>query len=114
MGGTELRAPVDGTVLKISRQLGQKLGSDPAVQMGDLSTMYVVSEVDENDLLRLKPGMAATITAQSLSRPLHGRIEDIDRLIDTQARLGEVRIRLDNAEPASRMVGMQVDVAIAY
>jgi multidrug resistance efflux pump len=114
MAGTELRAPVDGTVLKIARQLGQKLGSDPAVQMGDLSTMYVVSQVDEGDLLRLKPGMAATITAQPLSKPLHGRIEDIDRLIDTQARLGEVRIRLDSTEPASRMVGMQVDVAIAY
>jgi multidrug resistance efflux pump len=114
MAGTELRAPVDGTVLKIGRQLGQKLGNDPAVQMGDLSTMYVVSQVDEGDLLRLKPGMSATITAQPLAKPLHGHIEDIDRLIDTQARLGEVRIRLDSTEPASRMVGMQVDVAIAY
>ncbi len=112
--GTELRAPVDGTVLKITRQPGERLGGEPAVQMGDLSTMYVVSQVDEVDLLRLKPGMAATITAQPLSQPLHGHIEEVGRMIDTQARLGEVRIRLDNADPASRMVGMQVDVAIAY
>jgi multidrug resistance efflux pump len=112
--GTELRATVDGTVLKITRQPGERLGSDPAVQLGDLSTMYVVSQVDEDDLLRLKPGMAATITAQPLSKPLHGRIEEIGRLIDTQARLGEVRIRLDSADPASRMVGMQVDVAIEH
>jgi hypothetical protein len=74
----------------------------------------VVSQVDEGDLLRLKPGMEATITAQSFSKPLHGRIEEIGRLIDTQARLGEVRIRLDSADPASRVVGMQVDVAIAH
>lgn len=112
--GTELRAPVDGTVLKITRQPGERLGSDSAVQLGDLSTMYVVSQVDEGDLLRLKPGMEATITAQPLSKPLHGRIEEVGRLIDTQARLGEVRIRLDSADPASRVVGMQVDVAIAH
>ena len=114
IGGTELRAPVDGTVLKITHRPGERLSADPAVQMADLSTMYVVSQVDEGDLLRLKPGMGVTITAQPLGKPLHGRVEEIDRVIDTQARLGEVRIRLDNADPASRMVGMQVDVAIAY
>jgi HlyD family secretion protein len=110
--GTELRAPVDGTVLKINRHVGERLGGDPALQLGNLATMYVVCQIYEGDLLRLRPGMRATITAQPLSEPLHGRIEEVGRMVDTQARLGEVRIRLDRADPASRLVGMQVDVAI--
>jgi HlyD family secretion protein len=111
--GTELRAPIDGTVLKINRHVGERLGADPAIQMGNLATMFVVCQIYEGDLLRLKPGMRATITAQPLGQKLYGRIEEVGRMIDTQARLGEVRIRLDRADPASRLVGMQVDVAIA-
>ena len=111
--GTELRAPVDGTILKINRHVGERLGNDPAVQLGNLSAMYVICQIYEGDLLRLKPGMTATVTARPLPQPLHGHIEEIGRLVDTQSRLGEVRIRLDRADPASRLVGMQVDVAIA-
>jgi multidrug resistance efflux pump len=114
LSGTELRAPVDGTILKITRHPGERLGGDPAVQLGDLSAMYVVCQVYEGDLLRLRPGMSATVTAQSLPQALHGRIEEVGRMVDTQARLGEVRIRLDSPEPAARLVGMQVDVAIEH
>jgi multidrug resistance efflux pump len=110
--GSELRAPVDGTVLKVTRRVGERLGGEPGVQLGDLRTMYVVCQVYEGDLLRLKPGMVATIRSQVFAKPLRGRIEEVGRTIDTQARLGEVRIRLDSAEPASRLVGMQVDVSI--
>ena len=113
VNGTELRAPVDGTVLKI-RHPGERLGGDPAVQLGNLSTMYVVCQVYEGDLLRLRTGMKATITAQPLPKPLYGHIEEIGRVIDTQARLGEVRIKLDSVDPASRLVGMQVDVALEH
>jgi len=41
------------------------------------------------------------------------RIEEIGRIVDTRSRLGEVRIRLDSAEPANRLVGMEVEVVIA-
>ncbi|MBN9589537.1 MAG: efflux RND transporter periplasmic adaptor subunit [Alphaproteobacteria bacterium] len=112
LAGTELRAPIDGTILKIARQVGEQVGGDPPIQMGDVRTMYVVCQIYEGDLLRLKPGMGATIRAQPLAQRLHGRIADVGRMVETQSRLGEVRIRLDRADPASRLVGMQVDVTI--
>ncbi len=80
--------------------------------MGDLRTMYVVCQVYEGDLLKLKPGMGATIKAEPLAKPLRGKIEDVGRIIETRARLGEIRIRLDSAEPANRLVGMEVEVTI--
>ncbi len=109
----EIRAPSDGTVLRVDRRAGQLLTGEPAVHMGDLTTMYVVSQVYEGDLLGLRPGMSATIENATLGAPLKGTIEDISRLIDTRARLGEVRIRLDNPVPANRLVGMEVEVVIA-
>lgn len=109
----EIRAPSDGTVLRVDRRTGQLLSGEPAIHMGDLSTMYVVSQVYEGDLLGLRPGMSARIENVTLGTPLSGTIEDISRLIDTRARLGEVRIRLDNPVPANRLVGMEVEVVIA-
>lgn len=108
----EIRAPTDGTILRVDKRAGQLLGGEPAVHMGDLSTMYVVSQVYEGDLIGLRPGMSATIQNATLGQPLNGTIEDISRLIDTRARLGEVRIRLDNPVPANRLVGMEVEVVI--
>ena len=58
--------------------------------------------------------MRATIRAQALPSPLGGRVEEVGRTVDTQARLGEVRIRLDSTDPVSRLVGMQVDVSIDH
>ncbi len=109
---TEIRAPSDGTILRVDRRSGQLLTGEPAVFMGDLTTMYVVSQVYEGDLLGLRPGMSATIQNATLGEPLSGTVEDISRLIDTRARLGEVRIRLDRPEPANRLVGMEVEVVI--
>jgi len=109
----EIRAPREGTVLRIDRRPGQMLGNEAALHMGDLTTMYVVAQVYEGDLLRVRPGMMATVRSATLGNPLTGIVEDVSRLVDTRARLGEVRIRLDAAEPANRLVGMEVEVVIA-
>jgi multidrug resistance efflux pump len=108
----EIRAPVQGTVLRLSRKVGERIGNDPAIQIGDLRTMYVDCQVYEGDILKLAPGMSATIKSPALQAPLHGRIEQIGRMIDSRAKLGDVRIKLDVAEPAARLVGMEVEVSI--
>ena len=110
--GALLTAPFDGTVLRINRQPGEQLTNDPAIEFADLRTMYVVCEVFEGDLLRLRPGMGAIIKAQALPDSLHGKVEDVGRLVEGRTRLGEVRVRLDKAEPANRLVGMEVEVTI--
>ncbi len=80
--------------------------------MGDLRSMYVVCQVYEGDLLRLKPGMRATIKAQPLAKPLYGRIEQIGRIVDSRTRLAEITLKLDSPDPANRLVGMEVEVDI--
>ena len=50
----EIRAPADGTILKIDRRPGQRLTADAAIQMGDLRTMYVNCQVFQGDILSLR------------------------------------------------------------
>jgi HlyD family secretion protein len=92
--------------------------------MGQLRTMWVLAEVYENDLLRIKEGQTATVTAAALAEPLYGRVTLVGRLISrqavvdvdptaaTDARVAEVLVRLDRAEPAARMINLQVTVRI--
>ena len=109
----EIHAPSDGTILKVDRRIGQRLGPEAAIQMGDLRTMYVTCQVYQGDLLQLKPGMKATIKNAALANPIGGTVEEIGRIVDTRSRLGEVRIKLDSVDPANRLVGMEVEVVIA-
>jgi multidrug resistance efflux pump len=57
-----VRAPIDGTVLKRNVEPGQLAPTDPAraaVTMGDLSSINIRAQVDEEDLPELRKGAAA-------------------------------------------------------
>jgi HlyD family secretion protein len=119
-----VRAPADGTILKIRTRPGEVVRNPGVLTMGKLSTMWVLAEVYENDLPRIKEGQTATVTAAALPEPLSGRVTLVGRLISrqsvvdvdptaaTDARVAEVLVRLDRAEPAARMINLQVTVRI--
>ena len=106
-------APRDGVVLRIDRHVGERLDGSPAIQLGDLTTMYVVCQVYQGDLLKLSRGMKATIKNAAFATPLAGTVEQISRLVETREQLGEAKIKLDDASPADQLVGMEVEVSIA-
>lgn len=108
-----VRAPSDGVILSIDQHVGENLSGAAAITMGDISTMYVSCQVFQGDLLKVKPGMKATITSNAFDKSLTGRVEYAGRLVQTNAQLGEVKIRLDDRGVASRLVGMEVNVKIA-
>jgi len=105
-------APSDGTILEIRRQLGETLGGDPVIRMADLSEIYVVADVFEGDVLKLKEGMPASASSKSLPKPLEGVVHRVDRIVDTARKLAKVVIRLGEAEAAERLIGMEVQVTI--
>jgi multidrug resistance efflux pump len=108
-----LRAPIDGIILAVGHLAGERLGGVPAVQIADLGVMSVDCQVYEGDILNISPGMKATIKNAAFEKPLTGTVDSVARTIDTQARLGALTIRLDEPEPADRVVGMEVEVRIA-
>jgi multidrug resistance efflux pump len=106
-------APIDGMILKIDQHVGENLTGAPAIEMGDVRTMYVICQAFQGDLLKLRPGLRATIKSSAFVHPLKGTVENVGRLVDTKAQLGDVRIKLDNPAVASKVVGMEVEVEIA-
>jgi len=63
---THVKAPMSGTVVLLAARTGQMLaGAQPAaplLRIADLSEMTVAARVAENDVTRLRPGMAARFT----------------------------------------------------
>jgi HlyD family secretion protein len=121
---TTIRAPIDGQVLKILTWPGEATGGKPILKLADTRLMDVVAEVYETDIGRVRLGQKASVTSPSLPRPLTGVVNRVGALIykedvlhvdptaDADARVVEVRIRLDDAAPAAGLTNLQVDVRI--
>ena len=119
-----VRAPSAGRVLKVNARKGEEVGPKGIVELGRTDRMCVIAEVFESDVNRVQVGQAATITGEALKAPLHGKVEFIgmqvakDNLAQTDpvslsdARVVEVKIRLNESEEASRLIHGQVTALI--
>lgn len=58
--------------------------------------MWVLADVFEADLARVKVGMAATFTAPSLGAPLKGRVAFLDPVMDPKTRTLKARLAFPN------------------
>jgi len=120
-----VRAPIAGQVLAIHARAGERPGSDGIVELGRTGEMYAVAEVYETDISRVREGQQATITSPALPQPLTGRVErvglqvgkmdvlDADPVAKTDARVVEVKIRLDASPDFHLLTYLQVKVEIS-
>ena len=80
-------------------------GSATAFTIADLSTVWVVCDVFENDISKLQLGQEAKITINAYpDRPLSGRVSDIGPILDPSLRTAKVRIEVAN--PGFLKLGM--------
>jgi cobalt-zinc-cadmium efflux system membrane fusion protein len=80
-------------------------GSATAFTIADLSTVWIVADVYENDISRLQLGQEAKIKFNAFpDRPLTGRISDIGPILDPSLRTAKVRIEVAN--PGFLKLGM--------
>ncbi|BAT54072.1 hypothetical protein NOS3756_30370 [Nostoc sp. NIES-3756] len=122
-----VKSPKTGQILKTHTLAGEVVSDKGIVEIGQTNQMYVVAEVYEVDINRVKVGQRATITQLNLPGELTGNVEQIGLLIakkdvlntdpaaDIDARVVEVKIRL-NPESSKRVAGLtnsKVKVAIA-
>jgi HlyD family secretion protein len=118
------RAPVDGQVLKIHADPGEVIGDDGILDLGKTSQMYVVAEVDETYIGKVKVGQRAKITGYAFPGEIEGTVERVglqvsknavlstDPVEKTDTRIVEVKIRLDNSSAVAGLSNLQVKVAI--
>jgi len=103
----ELRAPVAGTIVEqnVAGFEGIKsLDNTPNLfTIADLSQVWVVCDVFENDLGSVHVGDAAAIKLNAYpDHVLHGKVADISRVLDPSTRSAKVRIVLANPDGSMR------------
>ena len=103
----DLKAPVAGTIVEqnVAGFEGVKsLDNTPNLfTIADLTEVWVVSDVFENDLNEVRMGDSAEIRLNAFpDRVFHGRVADVSRVLDPNTRSAKVRIVLGNADGALR------------
>ncbi len=103
----ELRAPVAGTIVEqnVAGFEGVKsLDNSPNLfTIADLSQVWVVCDVYENDLGEVHVGDPAEVWLNAFpDRVLRGKINDISRVLDPNTRSAKVRIVLLNRDGSLR------------
>ncbi|TNC59174.1 efflux RND transporter periplasmic adaptor subunit [Rubellimicrobium roseum] len=103
---TEVKAPVAGLVVARNAQVGA-IASSAAGPMFTLvrdGAMELRADVSEQDLLKLRPGQAARLSAVQGSAPIPGEVRLVEPAIDPQTRLGVARVQID--DPSRVVKGM--------
>jgi HlyD family secretion protein len=124
---TEIRSPIDGTILKIHARAGERVGDKGLAEIGDVTRMAAVAEIYEADMPRIRAGAPATVRLKTTDLNLRGTVRELGRMVgrkvaldndpvsDTDARVVEVRIELDS-ESSAQVTGLsnaRVDVVVS-
>jgi HlyD family secretion protein len=121
-------APSDGTVLRLLAHRGELVQGRPIVQMANLDEMIVIAEVPISSRPRVHPKDRATITSSVFEelgyKELKGevyaignivgrpKVTSLDPLASVDYRMVEVKILLNQREPAVQYIGHEVNVTI--
>lgn len=101
-GQTRVYAPMSGIIAKRHVDVGAMVNpSVPIVTVVNVSTMVIYANAPERDVARIKLGLPATVTFDSLpGQRYEGRVMRISPVLDPQTRNGTVEIEIDNRDGA--------------
>lgn len=94
-----LHAPASGVVLEKAAVEGRRfMAGDPLLQIADLSSLWLLADVFEQDIGRVRVGQAAQFTIDAFpGEVFRGRVDFIYPTVNPQTRTAQVRIELANA-----------------
>jgi membrane fusion protein, heavy metal efflux system len=94
--------PRSGTVLKREITIGQVVQpADPAFTIADLSSVWIIANVPEEDAGHLQEGMEVAVRVPALpQREFAGKLSFVSPIVDPATRTVEVRMDVANASGA--------------
>lgn len=106
-----LPAPVSGTLIARSVNPGEVVPADKELmRIADLSSVWVIAQVYEKDLGKVRGGSGASITSDAYpGKILRGEVTYVDPVIDQATRTAQVRVELANPGQLLKL-GMFVNV----
>jgi Cu(I)/Ag(I) efflux system membrane fusion protein len=95
-----LRSRADGVVIEMTARAGMRfMPGETLFQIADLSNVWVVASVFEQDLAFVRPGQAATVTLAAYpGRTWAGRVSFVYPTVDPGTRTARLRIELPNED----------------
>jgi RND family efflux transporter MFP subunit len=98
-------APISGIITGRSANLGQVVGMGEALfVVTDLSEVWVVGDLYEQDFQTVRVGSEATFTTPAYpDLALNGRVTYVDPRVDPQTRTAKVRVEVPNADGRLRL-----------
>ncbi|HKC57829.1 MAG TPA: efflux RND transporter periplasmic adaptor subunit [Vicinamibacterales bacterium] len=114
--GVVLRSPISGIVISRRANAGMTVqkGSEPIVEIGDPSAIWIVADVFERDLALVREAARAHVALSSLNGMLEGHVASVGSVVATGLRTAPVRIAIEHPPTALRpgMYGrVQIDGA---
>src|SRR5207253_4500332 len=105
-------APIDGVITSRSVNLGQVVAmGQELVTVTDLSQVWVVGDLYEQDFKSVRVGSEAAITTAAYpDMALRGRVTYIDPRVDSQTRTAKARVEVPNTDGRLRL-GMYVTLS---
>ncbi len=98
----DVKAPTSGYIIAKDIAPDVMLPADQNTKIftvAELDEVWVLADVYENDISRVKEGMPAEITTLSYpGKVYHGKVDKIYNLLDPETRTERIRIRLPNPE----------------
>lgn len=109
---TAIRAPVGGVVVERNAQVGAiaSAGGQPMFVILRDGMLELRADIAEQDVLRLRPGMSASLRVAGGAGRIGGAISLVEPSVNAQTRLGRVRIAIN--DPAQVRWGMFADAEI--
>jgi HlyD family secretion protein len=113
---TTVRSPTSGRVLRVFAQRGEEVGPEGLVELADTSSMYVIAEVYETDIGRVRLGQSVRIASELLPAPLRGIVTALGRQVArpelvsvapeafSHSRVVNVRVRLLESAAAANLI----------
>jgi cobalt-zinc-cadmium efflux system membrane fusion protein len=106
-------APLSGVVTERPANVGVNVDSaTPLATIVDLSTVWVMADIYEKDVARVRVGTSATVTAGALPQLfLTGKITYIDPQVNAETRTERARVEVANPRQELRL-GMLAEVRL--
>ncbi len=112
LDNTIIKAPIDGIVSSMNIDEGEfASNAQPAMNLIDVDQLYVQINVTENIVSKIKEGQEVSISIDSLSKQIKGKIDKIHPASDPRTKLYPVKININNEEQEI-MAGMFVKVVL--
>ena len=121
---TLVRAPCTCSVVDVVARPGEAIGAGGIVWLADLDSLVVIAEIDERQVLGIRPGQIVRLTSRAFPETMTGRVTRIgtissvnddsapDLMRSVDARVAEVEVVAEPPAALPPLLGLDLEVTI--